>query len=136
MPDALPFDPAFWDGKRHSYRPAPDWLHPVLPALVLPPGGGDDLDPVTFEVIRNRLWTTNLAAGETLQRISGSPVFQALDFNMCVLTEDAEMVTNGPFIIYLAMGAPLAIPYLMEHFSEAPGIDEGDVYLISDPWIG
>ncbi len=29
------------------------------------------LDTVTFEVIRNRLWTINIAHGEALTRISG-----------------------------------------------------------------
>jgi N-methylhydantoinase B len=129
-------DPRVWDGKRHSYRPGPDWLSRVSPRVRLHQEVQEELDPVTFEVIRSRLWTTNLAAGETLVRISGSPVFQALDFNMCILTEDAEMVSNGPFIIYLAMGAPLAIPYIMEHFGDEPGINEGDVFLVSDPWVG
>lgn len=128
--------PILWDGKVHSYRPRPDWRTRVSPRLELHEEASEDLDPVTFEVLRNRLWTSNLAHGETLSRISGSPVFQALDFNMCFLTETAEVVMNAPFIIYLDVGAPLAITYIMEHFSESPGIEEGDMFLASDPWIG
>lgn len=128
--------PVNWDGKQHAYRPSSDWLSRVSPSLELHTEAEENIDPVTYEVIRNRLWTSNLAHGETLVRISGSPIFQALDFNMCILTEDAEMVSNAPFITYLVMGAPLAIPYIMENFSEAPGIEEGDVFLVNDPWIG
>src|SRR5262249_45007960 len=64
-------DPTFWDGRVHSYRPAHDWLTRVAPKLQLHTEATEALDPVTFEVIRNRLWTINLAHGETLTRISG-----------------------------------------------------------------
>lgn len=135
-PAEVPAEAIEWDGKKHSYKPKAGWLDSVAPKLSLHREVDENLDPVTFEVIRNRLWTSNLAHGETLTRISGSPVFQALDFNMAILTEDGELVSNAPFIVYLAMGGPLAIPYIMEHFSEEPGINEGDVFLVSDPWIG
>ncbi len=128
-------DTIIWDGKQHSYRPSEGWLD-GLAGIEFYEESDPDLDPVTFEVIRNRLWANNLAHGEALVRISGSPIFQSLDFNMCVLTADGQMVSNGPFITYLVMGAPLAVPYIMEHFGERPGIEEGDVFLVSDPWIG
>jgi N-methylhydantoinase B len=125
-----------WDGLVHSYRPRDDWRTRVSPKLKLATDAVDDIDPVTFEVLRNRLWTINIAHGDTLTRMSGSPVFQGLDFNMSILTEDGEAVMSAPFVQYLNAGAPLVVRYLMEHFSDAPGIEEGDVYLASDPWIG
>ena len=54
--------------------PSPDWREHVHDDLKFYDGTDDDLDPVTYEVIRNRLWTINMAHGETLTRISGSPV--------------------------------------------------------------
>ncbi len=125
-----------WDGKVHSYRPAADWSDRVAAPLDLHTEVDEDLDPVTYEVIRNRLWSSNVAHGETLTRISGSPVFQALDFNMCIMTEDAEAVMNAPFIVYLDGGAPLMVRYIMEKFGEDPGIEDGDLFLGNDPWIG
>jgi N-methylhydantoinase B len=125
-----------WDGRRHSYRPRPDWQDRISTKLPLHREVDDDLDLVTFEVIRNRLWTINIAHGETLTRISGSPVFQALDFNMCILTETAEIAMNAPFLQFLASGAPMAIRFVMEHYSDSPGIEEGDVFLANDPWVG
>ena len=50
----------------------------------------NNLDPVTYEVIRHNLWNINLEHGATIQRISGSPVaIFALDLNPSILTEDA-----------------------------------------------
>ncbi|WP_029138634.1 hydantoinase B/oxoprolinase family protein [Nakamurella lactea] len=125
-----------WDGVIHSYRPSPDWRSRVSPGLKVAESADADLDPVTFEVLRNRLWTINLGHGDTLSRMSGSPIFQALDFNMSILTEDGEIVMSAPFIQYLNTGSPLVVRYLMEHMSENPGICEGDIFLASDPWIG
>ncbi len=125
-----------WDGRFHSYRTGPDWLARVSSKLGLFTEVDENLDPVTFEVIRNRLWTINLAHGETLTRISGSPTFQALDFNMCIMTEQGEIAMNAPFLQYLDSGAPLAIRFIMENYSDSPGIDDGDMFLGSDPWVG
>ncbi len=125
-----------WDGLIHSYRPRPDWRSRVSPGLVFSTEAVDEIDPVTFEVLRNRLWTINIAHGDTLTRMSGSPVFQGLDFNMSILTEDGETVMSAPFVQYLNSGSPLFVRYLMEHFSEMPGIHEGDMFIGNDPWIG
>ena len=125
-----------WDGVTHSYRPSADWRSRVSPNLKVGASTDADLDPVTFEVLRNRLWTINIGHGDTLSRMSGSPIFQALDFNMSILTEDGEIVMSAPFIQYLNTGSPLVVRYIMEHLSDNPGIEEGDIFLASDPWIG
>jgi len=125
-----------WDGRLHSYRAAPDWMDRVSEELPLFEEIDEQLDPVTFEVIRNRLWTINIAHGEAMTRISGSPTFQALDFNMCIMTEAAEIAMNAPFLQYLASGSPMAIRYVMENYSGDPGIHEGDVFIGNDPWVG
>jgi N-methylhydantoinase B len=134
--DIEAYERIVWDGLRHSYRPAADWRSRVSPALPVSEALDPDLDPVTSEVLRNRLWTINLAHGDTLTRMSGSPVFQGLDFNMSILTEDGEIVMSAPYIQYLNTGSPLVVRYLMETFSAAPGIEDGDIFLASDPWIG
>jgi N-methylhydantoinase B len=125
-----------WDGSLHSYRPDAGWEQRISPNVALHDEVDEDLDPVTFEVIRNRLWTINIAHGEMLTRISGSPVFQSLDFNMCIMAETGEIAMNAPFLQYLASGSPMVVRYLLERLSDDPGIYEDDVFLANDPWIG
>lgn len=125
-----------WDGRTHSYRPGPDWREYVESRIPLHIQADEDLDPITFEVIRQRLWTINMAHGDTVTHVSGSPVFASLDFNMMILTEDAEVVLNAPFMQFLNAGAPQGIRYIMSHFAENPGINEGDVFVANDPWVG
>lgn len=124
-----------WNGKIHSYRPRADWMDNVSPDLHLHAECEDALDPVTFEVLRQKLWTINLAHGDTITRISGSPLLASLDFNMTIMTEDAEVVVNAPYVQFLNAGAPLGIRYIMEHLSAKPGIYEGDIFCCNDPWI-
>ncbi|MCT2557520.1 hydantoinase B/oxoprolinase family protein [Tsuneonella sp. YG55] len=128
-------DPKAWSGKVHSYRPAADWKARVDDRLELHEDVAEVLDPTDYEVIRQKLWTINLAHGDTITRISGSPVLATLDFNMSILTEDADVVMNAPYIQFLNAGAPLGIRYIMENYSTAPGIDEGDIFCCNDPWI-
>ena len=124
-----------WNGKTHSYRPKPDWTDRISPDLKLHKTFDDDLDPVTFEVLRQKLWTINLAHGDTITRISGSPLLASLDFNMSILTEDAEVVVNAPYVQFLNAGAPLGIRYILETHSGKPGIAKGDIWCCNDPWI-
>ncbi len=134
--DATPATSISWDGRRHSYRPSASWRSRISPDLELHRDFETDVDPVTYEVIRHRLWIVNMAHGDTILRISGSPVLAATDFNMAMLTEDAEVVLNAPYIQFLTAGAPLAVRYILEKYSSHPGIREGDIYLSNDPWIG
>lgn len=128
--------PVKWDGRVHSYRPLPDWRTRVSPKLQFHEEADGDLDPVTYEVIRHRLWMINMAHGETITRVSGSPMLSSLDFNMSILTEDAELLLSAPYVQYLNTPAPLGIRYIMERYSDAPGVEEGDIYCGNDPWIG
>jgi N-methylhydantoinase B len=125
-----------WTGRDRSYRPRPGWRATVPATVRLHTEVAADLDPVTYEVVRHRLWTINLINGETLTRLAGSPVFQALDFSMSILTQDGEVVLNSPYAQVLNAGSAFTVRYILEHLAAGPGIDDGDVFLTNDPWIG
>ncbi len=125
-----------WNGRQQSYRPRSDWKTRVSQNVRFHEEQADDIDPITYEVIRQKLWTINIAHGDTITRISGSPVLATLDFNMSILTEDAEVVLNAPYVQLLNAGAPLGIRYILETLSDRPGIDDGDIFCCNDPWIG
>ena len=96
-----------------------------------------EVDPVTYEVIRHNLWHINEEHGATIQRISGSPVaMYALDLNPSILTEDAEFVYFGPYMQYMSGVTDTQVKWTLEYRSENPGIEEGDMFLANDPWVG
>ena len=54
------------------------------------------IDPITFEVVKHRLWQINDEQGLAIKTISASPiVVEGNDYNVGLFTADAELVTAG-----------------------------------------
>jgi N-methylhydantoinase A/oxoprolinase/acetone carboxylase beta subunit/N-methylhydantoinase B/oxoprolinase/acetone carboxylase alpha subunit len=124
-----------WDGVDHSYIP-PDVLD-IHPSLVLHEDADEDIDPVTYEVLRHALWNINIEHGQSIIRTSGSPICAyGHDFNPAILDEHAGFVFFGKYNLYLAISSALTVKWMLEHRAESPGIHDGDVFLTNDPWIG
>jgi N-methylhydantoinase B len=97
----------------------------------------EEPDPVTFEVLRHRLWAINEEHGTTLLRMSGSPVaVYAQDFNPGILTAEGEWVYFGPYVQFINSGSDAAVKWIMEHRALNPGIRPGDIFITNDPWVG
>ena len=95
------------------------------------------VDPITLEVLRHRLWTINDEQGKVAIQISGSPtVYEGKDLNAAILTPEGNSLFVGVYTTRVALCADVAVKYIIEHFSTAPGIGEGDAYITNDPWTG
>jgi N-methylhydantoinase B len=103
---------------------------------VVSPSSEVRVDPVTFEVIRHRLWAINDEQGMVAARLSGSPiVYDSFDFNAGLLTADGQGVVAGIYII--AHAAPLHqfVHSILTDWSPQD-IREGDMFFTNDPWAG
>ena len=124
-----------WDGRIYPYCP-PDHLN-IAPGLRLHSKTVKTLDPVTFEVVRHAMWNVNVEHGNTIMKISGSPICAyGHDFNPCLLDEKGDFVFFGPFLQYLSSPIGSAVKWTLENRSANPGIHDGDIFLTNDPWIG
>jgi len=124
-----------FDGKIFPYIPQSKLQ--ISDRLKLHADWPEEVDPVTYEVIRHNLWHINEEHGATIQRLSGSPVaMYALDLNPSILTEDAEFVYFGPYMQYMSGVTDTQVKWTLENRSENPGIEEGDMFLANDPWVG
>lgn len=114
------------------------YIGPVEPQTTAPLHRDFDsgLDPISYEVIRHNLWNINIEHGETILKVSGSPIaLYAHDFNPAITAEDGELVYFGQYVQHLCGGAPAGVKWTLEHRDRNPGISEGDVFLTNDPWI-
>lgn len=94
----------------------------------------DNIDPVTFEVIKHRLWQINDEQGTTIRQISSSPIVtEANDFNVGLFTADGELVSAGPYVILHITSMDDMISAVRER---ATTIRKGDVFLCNDPALG
>src|SRR5690606_21970855 len=81
----------------------------------------DELDPITHEVLRFALWNVNLEHGNTMLKISGSPIAAyGHDFNPAILDERGDFVLFGPFLQYLSSATGSAVKWTLENRSANP----------------
>ncbi|OFW56434.1 MAG: hypothetical protein A2133_11405 [Actinobacteria bacterium RBG_16_64_13] len=124
-----------WDGIVRGYAP-PDVLS-ISPKLRLQTAEEPEVDPITYEVIRNSLQNINLENGQTIQKLSISPITMInRDFQCAILTETGDVMFMGPYLMYLANTLGIMTKWVLENRSESPGIEDGDVFLCSDPYVG
>lgn len=106
-------------------------LHRASPEAV------EKMDPLTYEVIRHRLWAITDMMGQALKAMSGSLVVtDCNDFDVVITDEIGDVVQVGPYNTELVASTDLAIKWILEHRSVNPGIHEGDMFLCNDPWVG
>lgn len=97
----------------------------------------DALDPLTYEVIRHRLWSVTDEMGEALKRMSGSPIVtDANDFDFAISDELGQEVQVGLYNTMLVGAVDLAIYWTLRNRAANPGIEAGDMFLCNDPWVG
>ena len=127
-----------WDGRAEfAYIPPPAPELRIDPSVQLHGDFDLDLDPVTYQVLRNRFWSINLDHSDTIRRVSGSPVIVYMDdFNTALLTETGDLLMAGPSIQWFAAIGDLPVKWTLENRSANPGIHDGDVFFTNDPWVG
>jgi len=134
QPDMMGAD-VVWDGMVRGYAP-PEVLS-ISPRLRLHTAEEPEVDPISYEVIRNSLQNINLENGHTIQKLSISPITMInRDFQCAILTESGDVMFMGPYLMYLANTLGLMTKWVLENRSESPGIEDGDVFLCSDPYVG
>jgi N-methylhydantoinase B len=124
-----------WDGIVRGYAP-PEVLT-ISSRLRLQTDEDPEVDPISYEVIRNSLQNINLENGNTIQKLSISPITMInRDFQCAILTEVGDVMFMGPYLMYLANTLGIMTKWVLENRSENPGIEDGDVFLCSDPYVG
>jgi N-methylhydantoinase B len=94
------------------------------------------LDPVTFEVIRHRLWAINDDQGRLAARLSGSPaVYEVYDFNAALVSPDGRGLYAGVYVIQHATTIDIFVRKVLAEWPEDQ-IRAGDMFFTNDPWSG
>ncbi len=91
------------------------------------------LDPVTYEVIRHRLWSINEEGSTTIVHASGSPVVHGTDYNFGLYTADGDMAVSGVFYMLPMYVMELFVKEVIAQFGD--DINEGDVWITNDPYV-
>ena len=93
-----------------------------------------EVDPVTFEVIKHRLWQINDEQSIAIRTISSSPiVVEGNDFNVGLFSEDGQVTTAGIGSLVHVGTIGDALKSIMRG---AGKIRDGDIFLTNDPFLG
>ncbi|WP_432838499.1 hydantoinase B/oxoprolinase family protein [Dactylosporangium sp. CA-092794] len=96
-----------------------------------------DVDPVTFEVIRHRLLGIVDEQSARLSAISGSKnVTEMSDFNVGIYLPDGAIAVMGRTILFHASSMGSMVRHVMADCAENPGINQGDMFVVNNPWKG
>lgn len=110
-------------------------ISPKLP--IYKSSGEHAIDPITYQVVFHKLWQIADEQEKTIQKISGSPIAtDAHDFNVMISDSCGDIVVLGTGVVMLGSVMDSMVKWILENRSENPGIEDGDIFLCNDPWIG
>ncbi|HXR13574.1 MAG TPA: hydantoinase B/oxoprolinase family protein [Solirubrobacteraceae bacterium] len=94
------------------------------------------LDPITFEVIRHRLWAINDDQARMAARLSGSfIVYEGYDFNAALVTADGRGLYCGVYILQHGATIDEFVRQILAGWAREE-IRAGDMFFTNDPWWG
>src|SRR2546426_10320370 len=95
------------------------------------------VDPITFEILRHRLWSINEEAANTLERVSGSLIASEVhDMNASIMTARGDSLVIAPYMLVHAISMETLAKDVVATCAENPGIRPDDMFLCNDPYAG
>jgi N-methylhydantoinase B len=95
------------------------------------------LDPITFEIVKNKMLAAINEAGAVLVRTSGSEVVVTVrEFTQSYYTADGHLTLTGGGILLHVKSIAEIVNYLIQNYEDSIGINEGDMFIFSDPYLG
>lgn len=97
----------------------------------------ETIDPVAFEVIRHRLHGITSEQAARLMTISGSKqVTEMSDFNVGLYLADGSVAAMGHTSLHHSACMAEMVRAVITDCAAEPGINEGDMFIVNDPWKG
>jgi N-methylhydantoinase B len=92
------------------------------------------MDPITFEIIRHRLFRTIEEAIITLKHVTGSAITnEAHDVMVALYRADGTLLMGGTGFLHHLIPAAEACRLIIEQFGDR--VYDGDVFMVNDPYV-
>ncbi|MDO8784748.1 MAG: hydantoinase B/oxoprolinase family protein, partial [Syntrophales bacterium] len=96
-----------------------------------------DIDPITYEILRHRLFSILQEGRYAMARVSGSPVAtEAKETMTAIYDADGEIILTAAGVFLHIIGVNDEIKYIIENYKDEPGIYDGDIFFFNDPYLG
>ena len=95
------------------------------------------LDPITYEVVKHKIWQTLWEGRLAMELVSGSVVVtEAKEVLYSLYDKEGNVVASSAGLLVHIVGGERMIKQIIEWYSDSPGIYEGDVFFMNDPYVG
>ncbi len=95
------------------------------------------LDPISYEVIRHKIWHTLWEGRAAMELVSGSVVVtEAKEVLYGLYDTQGTLVSSSAGLLMHVIGGERMIKNIMEWYFEEPGIYDGDVFFFNDAFVG
>lgn len=93
------------------------------------------VDPITFEILRHRLFQIVDEAIIALENVSGSPITnEGHDMMVSLYRANGGLLVGGVGFLHHLTSAAQAVKHIIQNYSEDPGIFEGDLFFLNDAY--
>lgn len=94
-----------------------------------------DVDPVTFEIIRHKLYSVMDETIIALENVSGSPITnEGHDLMASLYKADGGLMVGGVGFLHHLTSAAQAVKHILATYADDPGVFEDDVYFLNDSY--
>jgi N-methylhydantoinase B len=94
-----------------------------------------DVDPVTFEIIRHKLYSVMDETIIALENVSGSPITnEGHDLMASLYKADGGLMVGGVGFLHHLTSAAQAVKHILAAYTDDPGIYQDDVYFLNDSY--
>jgi N-methylhydantoinase B len=95
----------------------------------------EKLDPITYEILRNRLWKINEEMCAIFANTTPSQhAIEANDFNAAIMTPEGDALVIGAYVNVHASVIQGTVKTVLKDLSDNPGIRPGDMFLANDAY--
>ncbi|SDE97090.1 N-methylhydantoinase B [Bhargavaea beijingensis] len=95
------------------------------------------ISPFVLEVIKDSLMSIGEEMFHALARTSMSPMFyEVLDYACGLTDKNGNLISQGNGVTsFIGMLSPM-VQHVLEKYEDGEGLEEGDIILINDPYVG
>jgi N-methylhydantoinase B len=93
------------------------------------------VDPITFEIVRHKLFQVVDEAIIALENVSGSPITnEGHDLMVSLYRADGGLLVGGVGFLHHLTSAAQAVKHIIQNYSEDPGVFEDDLFFLNDAY--
>ncbi len=93
------------------------------------------VDPITFEIVRHKLFQVLDEAIIALENVSGSPITnEGHDLMVSLYRANGGLLVGGVGFLHHLTSAAQAVKHIIQEYTEDPGIFEGDLFFLNDAY--